>query len=430
MMKMKINMREWQSKCFPDLELETKEQRELARLLTDNDIVNIMELKDGLSITANSFVGSVSLGSIHLNIMPKIQGTDLLTLMNYAYGLKDLTIIRQADFSLQSFTFADILIYQLYIHTEDLLSRGFHRGYIKKEEERASPKGRIDFNKIARHHCMKKATLPSRYYERNVDNLLNRVLLAGLKLSVQLAADPNLILHLRRLCSDLGEFISPVELTGQIIKRAQNNINRLTEPYRPLLKIIAILEENQSIEFEDGDKKIRLTGFFFDMNRFFEALAGRLLHDFAPGYTVRGQYQLHHMFAYAREHNPKNRRAPVPRPDFALLKNGQLARLMDAKYRDLWETPLPRDMLYQLSVYALSSKGGRQATIIYPTTNEYAVRQQIDIQNPVTGEYMGSVLLEPLHLNFLAKCLKDIKNRRTELARYVHRFVSSAEMTS
>ena len=120
----------------------------------------------------------------------------------------------------------------------------------------------------------------------------------------------------------------------------------------------------------------------------------------------------------------------MPRPDFALLKNGQLARLMDAKYRDLWETPLPRDMLYQLSVYALSSKGGRQATIIYPTTNEYAVRQQIDIQNPVTGEYMGSVLLESLHLNFLAKCLKDIKNRRTELARYVHRFVSSAEMTS
>ena len=133
-------MREWQSKCFPDLELETKEQRELARLLTDNDIVNIMELKDGLSITANSFVGSVSLGSIHLNIMPKIQGTDLLTLMNYAYGLKDLTIIRQADFSLQSFTFADILIYQLYIHTEDLLSRGFHRGYIKKKRKNWPPR--------------------------------------------------------------------------------------------------------------------------------------------------------------------------------------------------------------------------------------------------------------------------------------------------
>lgn len=419
LINMKISMKEWQRQFFPNVELETKHERELARLLSEKEIVKILELKDGLSISTNSFVGSIHLGDIHLSIMPKIQGMDLLTLMNYAYRLQDLTTMHQSTFNLQSFTFMDILIFQLYIHTEDLFTKGFHRGYIRKEEELASPKGRLDFNKIARNQYLKKATLPSTYYERNEDNLLNRVLLAGLKMCVSLANDQNLILHLRRLCSYLSEHISDIVLTRQMIKKAQNHVNRLTERYRPLLEIIAILQENQGIELEESNKEIKLQGFFFDMNRFFEELVGRLLLDFVSDYHVKGQFSLHHMFTYARSHNPKNRRSPTPRPDFAIMKNGRVVRLMDAKYKDLWENAIPRDMLYQLSVYALSSEGDKTATIIYPSLNQHAIQQRIEIHNPISGEYMGAVLLKPLDLGLLARCLGDIRNRRKELVRYI-----------
>lgn len=413
-------MREWQNEFFPDMELETKHERELARLLSEKEIIKILELKDGLSISTNSFVGSLSIGNIHLSIMPKIQGIDLLTLMNYAYGLKDLTVMHQSSFSLQSFTFVDILIYQLYTHTEDLFTKGFHRGYIKKEEESASPKGRLDFNKIARNQYLKKATLHSAYYERNENNLLNRVLLSGLKMCLKLANDQHLMLHLRRLISYLDEYISDIVLTRQIIKKAQNNINRLTERYRPLLEIIAILQENQGIELDESNKEVKLQGFFFDMNRFFEALVGRLLLDFVSDYHVKEQFSLHHMFTYARNYNPKNRRSPTPRPDFAVMKNGRVTRLMDAKYKDLWENAIPRDMLYQLSVYALSSEGDKQATIIYPSLNQHAISQKIDIKNPISDEYMGAVLLEPLNLNFVSTCLGNIGNRRKDLVKYIN----------
>ena len=412
-------MKEWQNECFPELELKTEHEQELARVLSDKEIVKIIELKDGLSISTNSFVGSIHLGDIHLNIMPKLEGMDLLTLMNYAYQLKDVTTINQSSFNLQSFTFMDILIYQLYIHSEDLFLKGFHRGYIRKEEELASPKGRIDFMKLTKNLPMMKTTLPSRYYERNEDNILNQVLLAGLKMCVSLASDRDLLLQLRRLCSYLSEYISDIVLTRQIIKKAQHTINRLTQRYQPLLGIISILKENQGIELEESNKEVKLPGFFFDMNRFFESLVGRLLIDFVPGYTVIEQFHLQHIFTYAVNHNPKNRRSPTPRPDFVLMKNGKVIRLLDAKYKDLWENTIPRDMLYQLSVYALSCEGNKEATIVYPSLNEQAVKQKILIKNPISEECIGSVLLEPLNLKLLAKYLKDIPNRRKELVHHI-----------
>src|SRR5690625_6481105 len=135
--------------------------------------------------------------------MTKIKRMYIITLMNYAYQLKDLNTIHQSSFNLQSFSFLEILIYQLYVHTDDLFIKGFHRDYIRKEEDLASPKGRLDFNKLAKNHHLKKATLPSRYYERNEDHLLNQVVLAGLKMCISLTSDVNLIVRSEEHTSEL-----------------------------------------------------------------------------------------------------------------------------------------------------------------------------------------------------------------------------------
>ncbi|WP_159439931.1 McrC family protein [Bacillus sinesaloumensis] len=420
---MKITLREWQSEVLQEVELKTKQEQELARMLTESEIVKIIELKEGLSISTNSFVGSIQLGDIQLSIMPKIQGMELLTLLNYAYYLHDIKIMHQSDFNLESYSFLDIIIYQLYIHTEDLLSKGVHRGYIRREEDLASPKGRLDFTKIARNQALKKATLPSRYYERNEDNLLNQVLLAGLKRCVTLVNDQNLRIHLRRLVTYLDEYISSIVLTRQIIQKAQRTLNRLSERYRPLLEIITLLQENQGIQLDGENQVMSLHGFFFDMNRFFEMLVSKLIREFVPDYTLMDQHRLRGMFTYEANQNPKHRRSPTPRPDIAIMKNNKVVKLMDAKYKDLWEHALPRDMLYQLAIYALSSEGNKTATIIYPSLNEMASTQKINISNPTSSHHLGSVILLPLHVNYVAKCLEDKSRNRKELVKYMSSFV-------
>ena len=92
------------------------------------------------------------------------------------------------------------------------------------------------------------------------------------------------------------------------------------------------------------------------------------------------------------------RRAPEPRPDYVIQEGAKTIAILDAKYRDMWEHPLPRDILYQLAMYALSQGLGATATILYPTIDEAAKEARINIADPVYGEKRACVVLRPVNL--------------------------------
>jgi 5-methylcytosine-specific restriction enzyme subunit McrC len=113
------------------------------------------------------------------------------------------------------------------------------------------------------------------------------------------------------------------------------------------------------------------------------------------------------MFRYVPGQNPLSRREPILRPDSVVMHRGQILAVLDAKYRDLWEHSLPREMLYQLALYALGHVSGeRLSAIIYPTVDDAAREQQIAIQEPVYGEPQARVVLRPLNLLKLDQLLR------------------------
>lgn len=401
----KIKLKEWESK---EIQYELSEnQRKILEVLSSNRIVEFIEKKKSIIIKANSYVGRFNVEDLEITIEPKLQGLELYNLLRYTYGIKELKLINEGDFSLENFQIFDLIIYELYREVEEILKRGIGKSYIKLEEDLHSPKGRIDINKLAKRGGIIKETLPSKYFNREENNLLNQVMIAGLKLSLDLVKDEMLKIKVRRLYNELKVFISEVTLNEAFIRRADREVSRLTENYKSFLKIIKLLYNSQGIELKEGNEKIKLKGHVFDMNFFFENLVGKLLEDFVEDYEVESQYSLKNLFKYKKGKNPRNKRAPISRPDFALKKDGEVIKFLDAKYRNLWEKSLPREMLYQLSIYAISGVGNGTSVIIYPALSDEPKEQEIEITNPITEEKLGSVLLKPINLIGISKFIKD-----------------------
>jgi 5-methylcytosine-specific restriction enzyme subunit McrC len=98
-----------------------------------------------------------------------------------------------------------------------------------------------------------------------------------------------------------------------------------------------------------------------------------------------------------------------------LRKGGrrQIVALLDAKYRDLWEHELKRDMLYQLAVYALGQPTGGTAAILYPTLAAGAREARIEICEPGGSWGRGYVVLRPVHLGQMAALVTAPDDRAT-----------------
>jgi len=394
-------------------------ERRLAEKLTKAGRMEVLELISGLELRATSFVGRVSLGAMTVTVHPKISREPLLRLFRYAYGLRHLDLYGSADFTSSSWSFQDLLIQQLAAEARELLERGIHRDYERTRSYLASPRGRIDF---ADYICTARrawVTLPCVHHPRSEDTLLNRVLLAGLGFAANLATDGELKAHVRRLGKMLGATVIAQPLDRPTIAEAWRAMDRRTVAYEPALTLIELLLGGQGLALDDQGGRVRLRGFLFDMNRFFQALISRFLRDHLTGVDVHDEHRLKGVFSYEPGLNPLARREPSLRPDFVVMRGGRTLAVLDAKYRDLWTNSLPREMLYQLALYALGRTSGERVSVILYPSDAAAREQAISVQDPVRGGKHARVVLRPINLLKLEQLLRPgctEQSQRAELA--------------
>lgn len=421
-----VSLSEWESKGPTDSPalagryFDTPGNRLVVERLAKSNLLQLTELRNGIEVTALSHVGRIRIGDLSITILPKIKGRSLLNLVRYTYGFRRLNLLSDLNHLVDDFGFEDLLIFQLNAEVQELISRGLQRAYISTHERLASPRGRIDLTRMALDGGTVTATLPCQHYPRIEDTLLNQALMAGLRLAGSLASVVELRRESHRLATMMDEQVSPVRLDGAVLDRTFQQMNRLSTAYVPAMSIIRLLVESQGVVLEGQTTTTTLPGFLFDMNAFFQALMSRFLRENLPGYTVRDEHALKQMMRYNPSFNPQRRQSPTPRPDYVVTQQGTVRSILDAKYRDLWEKPLPREMLYQLVVYAISNPQKPESGILYPTTNPSAKEARIDITDPLHGRPLGQVSLRPVLLPFLETLVNDrtpsSTRRRIELA--------------
>lgn len=414
-----ITLTEWETRGPYDCEglagrvLEhSARTRELVRLLEANRVLGLRELRGGLEVQAFAHVGRVEVGDLSVTVLPKIPGTSLLNLIRYAHGFRRLSLPNDATHRVDRQGIEELLISQLNREVQELIARGLFRGYRRTFERLGVLRGRIELDRIALDGGIVSGTIPCVHHSRIADTLLNQVVMAGLRLASSMTSLVELRRESLRLAATMEDEVSRIRLDSLVMDRVTGAVNRLTHAYTPALSIIRLLVESKGILLVGSGATATLPGFMFDMNAFFQLLVSRFLRENLPGYVVRDEHALKGMIRYSPAFNPRQQRAPAPRPDFIVTKQGAPCCILDAKYRDLWTTPLPREMLYQLVVYAISLRTIRQSSILYPTMDPLARPARIDVSDLLDGREIGQVWLRPVIL----PRLEELVGSRTSAA--------------
>src|SRR5260370_1484032 len=290
----------------------------------------------------------------------------LLHLLQYTYGMRQLDLFSVAGFQTESVTFQALVIHQLVTEVSELLLRGLHRRYIRREEALASPIGKIALQTIARQGGIVQASLPCIHHLRLEDCLINQVLLQGISLGARLANDDRLRTHLLQVAYFHLADIAPIKLDERALERLHRETDRLTAAYAPAISLIELLLAAEGISLDERHPEQRLPGFLFDMNRFFQELLARFLGEYLQDYTVQAQFEIEDMLVYVD--NPQHHQAPKPRPDYVVKQSRKVIAVLEAKDRDLWEKHLPPGMLSQTTMYPPPPAHSTRPPILTPPT--------------------------------------------------------------
>ncbi|MDQ7794728.1 MAG: hypothetical protein RDU89_10035 [bacterium] len=361
-------MAEWSREYFDERDpacvlppLTWRDRRFIERLREQGKL-EIRELRAGMEIETWSHVGYVPFEHFALRIDPRLPHPDMLRMMQYAYGVDDLTLYERSGVAgISRLAAEDLVVAGLVRHVSGLVRQGLFQSYVEEEAELATVRGSIRFAGVATSPRV-GATLPCRYERRTTDVLVNQLVTGALALARRLTRNRFLLRELGTLQTFLEECATPITLTESAFRTAYRSLTRLNQHYRPALDLCYLLHQEASLDRSDGHT-CHFPGFLLNMSHLFERFIGRLLEDVVPdGHRVAKQICLSFYTA------PPGQPTPRMRPDFRVLDSeGRVIAIVDAKYKFLDRRSTDVGDLYQLTIYGLADNPSKGRVIaLYP----------------------------------------------------------------
>jgi 5-methylcytosine-specific restriction enzyme subunit McrC len=237
--------------------------------------------------------------------------------------------------------------------TQRQLRRGLLKGYRTEEDALATVRGRWRTADQLRRRFAFPLPVEVTYDDYTEDIAENRLLKAALR-RLQ-ALRPQSARLRSRLAETLAAFAVVTDVPYDRSSLPVLRYTRLSEPYRPILELAALIIGNSAVELRQGRQSV--TALLFDMNQvfedfIFESLRVRLAPSFASSDTWRQGQPL------ALD------RAGIlcPEPDLAWWRGSRCLFVGDAKYKATAEGRLSD--IYQLLAYCTAANL-REGLLIY-----------------------------------------------------------------
>ena len=241
------------------------------------------------SIRTSEMVGLVDAGSVHAEILPKIDRVSdsvptarvrLLELVTFTERLPE-TSDYEASLQTNRQPFLETMIGVFADSLRGALLQGVYQAYRPEATDRTTIRGRIDFARQVTHNASRPDRIACRFPLHTADHALNRVLLDA---TVRLRAVS------RRLRN--RQILDEIEAMFDGIKRGACTaadcdhimLSRLTERFAPPLRLARLFLSALSPDLTSGQAPgVTL---LFDMNRLFEAYVARVAQVFLSAELV------------------------------------------------------------------------------------------------------------------------------------------------
>jgi len=321
--------------------------------------------------------------------MPKIRIDNLMRMVAYAFDLSDLMVPKsRTAFDTADEGLIDLLGVSLRRAVERIARGGLLPDYQTRNEDLATPRGRLDMRHIATHP--RRSTLRCTYDDLTLDHRINQIIAAGLRLASRVMQSSDLRLDLARDADRFFGDTARIELDTESLRTILDGLDRRSSHYRTALTLIALIHQGARLGEHQTAGKLPLSSFTLNMNTVFERFLGRYFHETAPDDVhVSTQDVRSDVFSYLENDGGWNQ--PTIRPDFVFRRRGKVVAVADAKYKNRHEHSPDAGELRQLTIYGLaySMPDPREVLLLHPITVGERVRATTLLFAPAsTGQHV------------------------------------------
>ncbi len=320
-----------------------------------------------------SHCGVISLGSLSVEILPKIHGIEAYdvessreALVRMLYRAQNLKLAKAgtAGINLQKRFLLDIFILHLCEQLHAQLTRGMIRKYVRREKNLNVLRGKLKIGEHFKRNLAHREWLFCQYDELSADNVYNQILKHVLGIMLKRAKGS-------RALQQVSELVARFEPISDFATDAATAVDslsfdRMTERYEQIFKQCGFFLRGFYPGVTTG--KTDCLALLFDMNRLFEAYVGTELRKQTEGEDIRVREQGPQKYFAMREDSSKQ--VFMMKPDFSFVnRSGDPVAIADAKWKILdseeQKLGIAQSDMYQIGSYA-SRYGVRNLALFYP----------------------------------------------------------------